>query len=59
MSIKRLKDAATVVAAIAGIVTGIEKVRITILKWKDEASEAKMERDARKAVEAELEKIEK
>lgn len=33
---KSLKDTATVVACIAGIVTGIDKIKTTLEKWNGE-----------------------
>ena len=38
---KNIKDTAVLVGAIAGIVTGIEKVRSTVLKWKADYKERK------------------
>lgn len=38
---KNIKDTAVLVGSIAGIVTGIEKVRSTVLKWKTDYKERK------------------
>lgn len=34
---KRIKDTAALVGAVAGIVTGIEKVRQVLIKWRQES----------------------
>ena len=44
MTIKRIKDAAALISALAGIVTGIEKIRVTVIKWSDEISTAHSKR---------------
>ena len=36
---KHLKDVATVVASVAGIVTGIDKIKTTLEKWNGERKE--------------------
>lgn len=40
---KQVKDLAALVGAVAGIVTGIEKVRGTVVKWKSEYRSKKID----------------
>ena len=40
---KQVKDLAALVGAVAGIVTGIEKVRGTVIKWKSEYRSKKID----------------
>ena len=44
MNTKQIKEVAVLVGALAGIVTGIEKIKSTLLKWREEAKESYIEK---------------
>ncbi len=50
MSAKNIKEAASLVGAIAGIVVGLDKIKTTLQKWKSEYDKSITDETEKKVV---------